>query len=190
MSQTFAHGDGCCARNCTDCDIGCGGWWLPLDNVSSPHWNTWQDLSGPVSLRPTLLTPQQFPIHRYRCCPCFAICNAADNAKLNNGIWYCFMTSCQILVDAAAVPWWCSGRTLKTSGVSRSTTGAGTAWIHAAFCTPVTVAVSWMSAMCTKGWGCQQCSYWNWDDALDAFIRTIFDRTFVMAPFVRHLSEL
>ena len=37
MSQTFAHGDGCCARNCTDGDIGCGGWWLPLDNVSSPH---------------------------------------------------------------------------------------------------------------------------------------------------------
>eukprot|EP00985_Skeletonema_marinoi_P028991 scaffold26471_cov156-Skeletonema_marinoi.AAC.4 len=28
------------------------------------------------------------------CCPCFALCNAANEAKLNNGTLYCVMTAC------------------------------------------------------------------------------------------------
>lgn len=30
----------------------------------------------------------------YSYCPCFALCNAANDAKLNNGDLYCIMTTC------------------------------------------------------------------------------------------------
>ncbi|KAL3784025.1 hypothetical protein HJC23_006311 [Cyclotella cryptica] len=56
--ETFKHGDGCCACNCTDGKIGTGGCLFTL------------------------------------CCPCFAFCKAADEAKLNHGTMYCVMTVC------------------------------------------------------------------------------------------------